>query len=264
MIKSMNSLFHYTSAESLIKIIESQSIKFSTFTDVNDKNECEPVIRRKEEYCPKEYEDLVDQHIKLNTGFIKAGRKAWKKSKSSEDFRTYCLNYSFPEDINYQQIASNHFRFISFCKKPDIESMWQSYGRNHSGGMIEFSLDESPFVDMIKTNILFSVNYTDEPIVYDHIRNELKEHNEKISHKSIFFKIASTKTKRWSNEEEIRSILPHRRCLEDEKLKNIIYSQNNDVFLKLKPQAFKAIDFGKNINKNIKEKIEKIINFHSI
>lgn len=58
-------LYHFTTAESLFKIIENMTLKFSTFDNLNDLNEKEVKFGFKDSFLPLQIEQFIIEHCKL-------------------------------------------------------------------------------------------------------------------------------------------------------------------------------------------------------
>src|SRR3989338_6330267 len=75
-------LFHYTTFESALKIIESCALKTTNPKYFNDPFECQPKIKKSSDYTDQEFQSLMDQHIRAKTDFIQKGHEIWEKSNS--------------------------------------------------------------------------------------------------------------------------------------------------------------------------------------
>lgn len=261
-IEKIDKLFHYTTFESALKIIESCALKTTNPKYFNDPFECQPKIKKSSDYTDQEFKSLMDQHIEGKTDLVKQGHEIWEKSNSSETFIDFSRGRIRPEDINYQETAGRHFRLISCSKKPNTIPMWAHYAANHTGVVIEFELETMPFSGLFEADVIRSVKYSHDRVYYDHLKSELDRHQRRASGDKtfdIFYGIATTKDMSWQYEEEVRIILPTR-LENDMQLKDWFYKIGNDLFMKLQPKSFKTVYCGMrmpNLNQSILERLIK-------
>ena len=139
---TIEKIFHYTSFESALKIIESCALKTTNPKDFNDPFECWPRIKRMGEYTQDELESLINQHRGAETDFIKMGHRLWRELHPSQSFLEFCkerlceglkeMHKKFPEFLG------NHLRLISCSSKPNAIPMWAHYADEHTGVVLEF------------------------------------------------------------------------------------------------------------------------------
>lgn len=243
-MNQINRLFHYTTFESALKIIESCTLKASNPKHFNDPFECQPNIKKR--YSDEELDLLMNQHIEAKSHFINKAYEFWEKSNSQEPFVDFYKRKIRPQDINYQEMAGNHFRLISCSGKPNVIPMWAHYAGNHTGVVIEFELETMPFAGLLRTDLIQPVKYSQARVFYDHIKNELDRHYRKLRGENklgVFLDIATTKDISWRYEEEIRIVLPLR-FLKVNELENWFCKIEDNLFMKLQEKSFKAVYCG--------------------
>lgn len=130
----------------------------------------------------------------------------------------------------------------SLSKRFDDELMWAHYANNHSGFCIEYDYDILLNGNSFSNFYTFSVEYKKSPPQVD-ILDMLTE---KKRENKILKKLAGTKSKRWSYEEEIRIIT--------DKFGKHYYDF----------RAVKSIYFGYRMNDNEKDKIMKSLSGRDI
>lgn len=254
-------IFHYTTFESALKIIESCALKTTNPKYFNDPFECQPNIKKISDYTEQEFQSLMDQHIQAKTDLIQKGHEIWEKSNSAETFINFSKGRIRPEDINYQETSGRHFRLISCSRKPNTIPMWAHYAGNHTGVVIEFELETMPFSGLLESNVIRPVNYSQDRVHYDHLKSELDRHQRRTGGEKtfdIFYEIATTKDMSWQYEEEVRIILPTR-LEKNMQLKDWFYKIQDDLFMKLQPKSFKTIYCGMRMSDLNQSIIERLI-----
>ena len=260
-------LFHYTTFESALKIIESCALKTTNPKYFNDPFEYWPQIKKIGEYSQKEFKFIIDQHIQEKTSFIQKGQKRWKELNSTESFLTFAkkqLSCGLEEVMKkYQEFYGKHIRLISCSSEPNIIPMWAHYSANHTGVVIEFELETMPFSGLLQEDAVRTVTYSQNRVYYDHLKSELDRHQRRVSGKTvasdIFYEIATTKDMSWQYEEEVRIILPTR-LEKNMQLKDWFYKIEDDLFMKLQPKSFKTVYCGMrmpDLNQSILERLIK-------
>ena len=164
-------LYHFTSEESLFKIIENMTLKFSTFDNLNDLNEKEVNFGFTDSFFPLQIEQFIIEHCKMIS--------------FTQDYQRNCRNSSYEKGINHPR-------------------MWAQYANNHQGACIV--INENKFKEINKETL--SKGYKEiENVDYDSwlfygVSEENQNPKDFImqNFKTIFFK----KHNDWQNENERR------------------------------------------------------------
>lgn len=129
--KDNNLLYHFTTADSLLKILSNMTLKFSTFTNLNDLNEAD---------INCEWSDSFN-HIKIK-----------------RHIQEHCKLISFSQNYIYNKVfyeaGYNHPR------------MWAQYASNNTGVCIV--INEKKLREINKKNLV-GIFYKLESVNYDHL-----------------------------------------------------------------------------------------------
>ncbi len=171
--QSIDKLYHYTSFESALKIIESQTLLFNPLKRMNDINELYRPLFSKEDYTDKE----------------------WEKMKE--------IVYS------HQQISLSKDKGVKMGF--DIPAMWGHYADKGLGVCLVFSKEELLNTlpkEHVKGNVRYlDINKFDPDIVVSPTIERTKRFSKK-EYRDYFFK----KTKDWSYEQEFRILMRSDSC----------------------------------------------------
>ncbi len=129
--KDNNLLYHFTTADSLLKILSNMTLKLSTFANLNDLNETDINCNWSDSFNRIRIKTYIHEHCKLIS---------------------FSQNYIFNEVFN--EAGYNHPR------------MWAQYAENNTGACIV--IDEKKLKE-INENNLFGVFNKLESVEYDHL-----------------------------------------------------------------------------------------------
>jgi len=183
-------LYHYssnTNLDWLKPILLRNELYFPSISELNDPSEGKP--KPSDASMPSICEFLYEQYVKDNPNLTPIEYENIKKSIINE-----AQNAGKEKVLTLMSNSLNKYlepyRIYSMSKRWDNMSLWANYSNKHMGYCLEF-----------KNERLFSrayeVNYPDEEITMDF--TDLDSVN------SYFF---FNKSKEWSNEEEVRIVLP--------------------------------------------------------
>lgn len=164
--KNLKKLYHYTSFDTAVKIIESGVLKFSPLQRLNDINEkCRPI-------CKNIFPNGKDRH----------------------DFEYYEKMLSEIKQISFTFDKNNHYGF-------DIPAMWGHYANKGDG--VCFIFDRIKIIKEVENNgyEYSDVDYNSEVVKGISVEKEYNDiHDFFDDNRSAF----TTKTEDWSYEQEFR------------------------------------------------------------
>lgn len=240
-------LYKYTSVESAIKILTSETILFNSPENFNDPYDANP---------PFEFTKLNKEEL------IKYSKSTSDNIDSIDD---KVCNYANKEiQKNFQKLFSKlrHTARI-LCLSATNESilMWAHYATSHTGVVIEF--DTNQFVIRLSKDI----NY-DNNIVEINMETLFKKNDESIEE---FHKIYRAKSEDWDYEKEYRAFINiDDKIVDDVKGKtdlgenwkncyNALKNKEKCIYFPIAKEAIKAIYLGCNIKETDKMSILNII-----
>lgn len=165
------SLFHFTKAESLIKIIENMTLRLSSFDKLNDLNE-----------------------IELNCNYTDSILNLKHKNHIIEYCKLLSFSQNYISNIGSTNAGYNHPR------------MWAQYAENNGGACIV--IDEEKFIQ-INQNILKNTFYIIEDVSYNELLYNSEVNSSEYKDSNLFLKdhynhIFFNKHLDWEREHERR------------------------------------------------------------
>ena len=180
-----NPLFKYTSTDTLLKILENGSLKFSRISDFNDDRECFAIID-----CDCSRDEWALYINTLNPELPRSRRRSiLKKIMNNPEIGSNWIKSA----ING---ANADLGILCLTTHPNNSLMWAHYADSSKGVCIEFDVS----LDLDTFCLPRKVAYNDEACRYNYIKNWIERKRldsiEPIYHKSAV----------WSYEDEYRVV----------------------------------------------------------
>lgn len=192
-------MYHYTTTENAIKILNECQLKCSKYPTLNDPFD----IGKDIIYDPKDPSGKIFKNAAQNNEELKLKNPLFVQMISIiSAIETLKVLKKNIEDSHFSNMIKNT-PFVCFSKKNDIPLLWAHYGEKYAGVVLEFDLikntaEEVKYKDFTK-GILPSVLTAKKLINVGFLRNE-----EKL--RSYIIELLLSKHKVWKYEQEIRLI----------------------------------------------------------
>jgi hypothetical protein len=204
-------VFKYT--EHAIKILTERKIKLSSAHKLNDPFELAPSIPV-ESFTEKKIRDFLKRDDQIRNWYKEEGKRRGfsnlKKYRhwylANLDDKVDKLRPGIPRNVEavrstFAERFDQYFRFFCASKRRDSILMWSHYAKNHEGFVVEFDTESRLFKSLGK-DFVRMVEYKDgKPAFHPDFHGGPTFMNHLL-------RVASTKSKDWSYEEEARLIFP--------------------------------------------------------
>lgn len=234
-------LYHYTSEDSAIKILENLTLKITPPNKLNDPFEILPssyknvtqenVTEYYNKLAKREFEKIYEEALQDGfRGTIQEFLENFDEQKIIEDLAETIPNRDFTKLKN---VFSEIFGVVSFSQNNNNILMWSHYADQHQGIVIGF--DSTKFG---KKSLKVEYSYKRVELTFGNNKTTMKFKKEVEN-------LIQRKAKNWEYEKEYRMLL---------ELKDL-QKKGNDYFLGFNVNIIDMIIFGSRISKTTKKKI---------
>src|SRR3989338_67539 len=254
------SFYRYFKFEDSLKTLSSLCLRMSDPRHFNDPFEFNPVI---------DLSNITYDKATVYFGSEKGLEGIYREKGTKEPYTQFKENFLktelkgfvnkwldnrhvHEEKMSFQSALCPRFNVVCGSFTPLSILMWSHYAEKHSGVVIEFNQNESPFSRIQRIGRLINVNYEDKRPLYkfgfDHSELELLEK---------FNQVARTKYTCWGYEKEVRAVLP----VGDDIVKTRVIKKLDDhYYLSITPRSISSVIMGSRIENTSYEALRGILN----